>query len=79
MSEYVSPVGDWETLRQELYTPEEIALCDYQVALIGELVKARDTGRITQTEYNLLFEAAEAAMDKTLEAMLDRASILRAG
>ena len=79
MSEYVNPTGDWETLRQELYTPEEIALCDYQVALIGELVKARDTGRITQTEYELLFEATEAAMDKTLRTVLNQLSMVQVG
>ena len=31
----------WKELEQELFTPEEIAESDLRVALIGEIVKAR--------------------------------------
>lgn len=40
--------GDWETLRAELFTPAEIAESDLRVALIGELVKARQEQGISQ-------------------------------
>lgn len=37
-----SAIGQsWEDVRRELFTPEEIAESDLRVALIGELIKAR--------------------------------------
>ena len=39
---------DWDELRTELYTPEEIAECDLRVAVIGELIKARQEKGISQ-------------------------------
>ena len=79
MRENISPVGhSWEEVRREIFTPGEIALCDYQVALTGELLKARDAGYITQKEYNLLFQAMEAAMDQALEKLLDQPSSVHA-
>ena len=32
----------WEDVRKEMFTPEEIAESNLRVALIGELVKARN-------------------------------------
>lgn len=44
-----SPAGHtWEEARQELFTPEENAASDLRVALIGELVKARQEKGISQ-------------------------------
>ena len=40
--------GTWAELRKELFTPEEIAASDLRVALIGELVKARQERGISQ-------------------------------
>ena len=40
--------SDWEDLRKELFTPEEIAACDLQVSLIGELIKLRQEQNLTQ-------------------------------
>lgn len=38
-----SAIGrSWEEVRSELFTPEEIAESDLRVALIGELIKARE-------------------------------------
>lgn len=50
MSEHdISPVGRrWEDARKELFTPEEIAASDLRVAIIGELVKARNEKGISQ-------------------------------
>lgn len=39
---------EWQDLRQELFTPEEIAESDLRVALIGALIKARNEKGITQ-------------------------------
>jgi hypothetical protein len=37
-------IGDkWDDVRKEIFTPEEIAESDLRVALIGELIKARQT------------------------------------
>ncbi len=44
-----SAIGDsWEDVRRELFTPEEIAESDLRVALIGELIKARQELGISQ-------------------------------
>lgn len=45
----ISSVGPtWEAVRQELFTPEEIAESDLRVALIGEIIKARQEMGISQ-------------------------------
>ncbi len=45
----VSPIGhSWEEVEHELYTPEEIAASDLRVAIIGELIKARQEKGISQ-------------------------------
>jgi len=44
----------WEDLRQELFTPEEIAASDLRVAIIGELIKARKEKNISQRELEQL-------------------------
>ncbi|MCL2088345.1 MAG: helix-turn-helix domain-containing protein [Oscillospiraceae bacterium] len=50
-SKTVSPVDcEWEELKRELFTPEEIAACDLRVAIIGELIKARQDNGLTQKE-----------------------------
>jgi ribosome-binding protein aMBF1 (putative translation factor) len=38
----------WAEVRGELFTPEEIAASDLRVALIGELIKARNERGISQ-------------------------------
>ena len=38
----------WEEVRAELFTPEEIAESDLRVALIGELIKARQEKGLSQ-------------------------------
>lgn len=38
----------WEDVRKALYTREEIAACDIKVAIIGELIKARDAQKNTE-------------------------------
>lgn len=40
--------GTWEELQKELFTPEEIAASNLRVALIGELIKARQEMGISQ-------------------------------
>lgn len=41
---------EWQDVRKELFTTEEIAASDLRVALIGELVKARQEKGITQKQ-----------------------------
>lgn len=44
-----NPIGaDWDDVRKELFAPEEIAESDLHVALIGELIKARQEQGISQ-------------------------------
>ena len=40
--------GTWEEIQEELFTPEEIAASKLRVALIGELIKARQEKGISQ-------------------------------
>ena len=40
--------SSWDEVRAELFTPEEIAESDLRVALIGELIKARQEKGISQ-------------------------------
>jgi ribosome-binding protein aMBF1 (putative translation factor) len=51
MNEYISPAGDnWDEVRKELFSPEEIAASDLRVALIGEIIKARNEKGISQKQ-----------------------------
>jgi Predicted transcriptional regulator with C-terminal CBS domains len=44
-----SAIGsNWEDVRKELFTPEEIAESDLRVSIIGELIKARQEKGISQ-------------------------------
>ena len=44
-----SAIGQsWDEFEKECYTPEEIAESDLRVALIGELIKARNEQGISQ-------------------------------
>ena len=44
-----TPVGrTWSAARKDLFTPEEIAESDLRVALIGELIKARQEKGLSQ-------------------------------
>ena len=44
-----SPMGtDWEDFEKEIFTPEEIAASNLRVAIIGELIKARQEKGISQ-------------------------------
>ena len=38
----------WEEVRAELFTPEEIAASDLRVALMGEIIKARQEKGLSQ-------------------------------
>lgn len=40
--------GTWGELQKELFTPEEIAASNLRVALIGELIKARQEKGMSQ-------------------------------
>ncbi|MDR0325723.1 MAG: helix-turn-helix domain-containing protein [Oscillospiraceae bacterium] len=41
-------VDEWGALEQEIFTPEEIAASDLRVAIIGELIKARNEHGVSQ-------------------------------
>ena len=50
-----SPIGDnWDDYEKEIFTPEEIAESDLRVALISELIDARNEKGITQRELEQL-------------------------
>lgn len=45
---------EWQDVRKELFTQEENAESDLRVALIGELIKARQDRGITQKQLEIL-------------------------
>lgn len=50
-----SAVGyEWQDVRKNIFTLEEISASDLRVALIGELIKARQDKGITQKQLELL-------------------------
>lgn len=42
---------DWEDVRKELFTPEELAESDMRVSVISELIKARQERGINQKQF----------------------------
>ena len=47
----ISPRGSsWDDFKREMYTPEELAESKVRVAIIGELIKAREEDGITQKQ-----------------------------
>ena len=57
----------WEDVEKELFTPEEIAASDLRVALIGEMIKAREGHGLTQRDMEKLSGVAQpviARMEK---------------
>lgn len=50
-----SPRGSsWNELEKELFTPEEIAESDVRVAIINEMIKAREETGITQKQLEVM-------------------------
>lgn len=48
MTENPAIGSNWEEVRREIFTPQEIAESDLRVALIGEIIKARQEQGISQ-------------------------------
>lgn len=47
----ISPIGDcWDDVEKDFFTQEEIAESDIRVAIIGELIKARQEKGVTQKQ-----------------------------
>ena len=44
----------WSEVQKELFTAEQIAESNARVAIIGELIKARNEGNISQREFEKL-------------------------
>lgn len=49
----------WEEVEKELFSPEEIAESDLRVAVIGELIKARNEKGLSQREISSLSGIAQ--------------------
>lgn len=55
MSEVLSPVGrSWDDAKSELFTKEELSASEIRVALISELIKARQEKGLTQKDLEKL-------------------------
>lgn len=62
----------WKDVERELFTPEERAASDLRVALIGELIQAREEKRISQTK----LEELNRQMDFLLDVLLSHGKTL---
>jgi DNA-binding XRE family transcriptional regulator len=71
----ISPIGsNWENVRKELFTPEEMAESNLRVAIIGELIKARQEKGLTQKQLEELSGVSQpviARMEKGNNPQLD--------
>ena len=67
MDKYISPLGDWNELEKELFTPEETEESNRWAALIGDLIAMRDAKRITRQEYMAAMAELDAAMEKDFD------------
>jgi len=47
-------VDEWSPLEKEIFTPEEIAASNLRVAIIGELIKARNEKGVSQKKLEAL-------------------------
>ena len=56
--------GDWEELRAELFTPEEIAASDARIAIMSELIKARNEKNISQRELEILSGVSQPVISR---------------
>jgi len=66
----ISPIGDdWDTLRETLLTPEERAQTDIKVALLSEIISARQASGLTQKELE-----AVSGVKQPVIARLERGS-----
>ncbi len=51
----ISPIGDnWENVRNEIFTSEEIMASDERVALVTEIINTRKKNNISQKELETL-------------------------
>ena len=55
---------EWKDVRQELYTAEEIRESNLRVAIIGELIKARQEKNISQRELEQLSGVKQPVMSR---------------
>ncbi|MFA6075036.1 MAG: helix-turn-helix transcriptional regulator [Negativicutes bacterium] len=47
----ISPIGEsWDVFEKKIFTPEEIAASDLRVALVGEIINARQAKGMTQKQ-----------------------------
>ena len=66
----ISPIGDdWDSLRETLLTPEERAETDVKVALLSEIINARQSSGLTQKELE-----AMSGVKQPVIARLERGS-----
>lgn len=56
---------DWDDVRKEIFTADEIAESDSRVAVISELIKARQEREINQTQFEEFIGVVE-----TIQKML---------
>ena len=50
-NKHISPIGDdWDELRETLLSPEERMETDIKIALLGEIINARQANGLTQKQ-----------------------------
>ena len=68
-------LGDsWSDLRKELFTPEEIAACDLKVAVINEIIKAREENGLSQRQLEKISGVKQPVIARMEKARPPRSS-----
>ena len=60
---------NWDDLKKEIFTQEELAQCDAKVAIIGQIRKAREDKKISQREV-----AAISGVQQPIIARMEKGS-----
>jgi len=63
-------VDEWEELKKEIFTPEEISAMNFKVAIISEIIKARQERGISQKQLGELSGVKQSSI-----ARLERGTI----
>ena len=70
--EKFSPKGSsWEDLQKQLFTPEEIEESEVRVAIINEMIKAREENGITQKQLEAMSGVTQPVISRMEKGTTD--------
>lgn len=68
----ISPRGSsWDDLEKQLFTPEQIAESDARVAIINEMIRAREAEGITQKQLEVMSGVKQPVISRMEKGNVD--------